>query len=452
MMVSSYSSAAAQESGPVYIVQSGDTLTAIARTFGTTVDALAAVNRIADPSSLFPGMELIIPGYEGVSGILAIRRIEYGETLFSLSWRYGIEVNDLARLNRLTNPSRLYASQPMVITEAEANPKALPQSTMLLSKSGESKLELAARMGVNPWSLRDLRAGDIKTWSVPGMPLVLPGGERPTKALPEPILSVEIDPLPAVQGHTLEVRLDLEAAAWAEGRLGDRSLNFLPTDSTDLVALQGIYALDSPGLYDLEIRLYDTQDGDMIYAVSQPIRVQDGGYGFENINGVPPQTVDPAIIQPEQEQIEAALSQVTPDKLWEGAFQFPTDYYTGSFLSVFGTRRSYNWGALSYYHTGLDFYGGTGVPILAAARGRVAYTGEHVVRGNVTYIDHGWGVYSGYFHQSAIYVSVGDLVEPGQVIGEVGGTGRSTGPHLHWEVWVGGVPVDPIEWVEKAYP
>jgi murein DD-endopeptidase MepM/ murein hydrolase activator NlpD len=61
-------------------------------------------------------------------------------------------------------------------------------------------------------------------------------------------------------------------------------------------------------------------------------------------------------------------------------------------------------------------------------------------------------VYSGYFHQSKIFVSVGDWVEIGQVIGEVGNTGRSTGAHLHWEIWVGGVPINPLEWVENGFP
>ena len=74
------------------------------------------------------------------------------------------------------------------------------------------------------------------------------------------------------------------------------------------------------------------------------------------------------------------------------------------------------------------------------------------MRGNVTYIDHGWGVYSGYFHQSEFLVSEGDYVETGQVIGLVGNTGRSTGAHLHWEIWVGGVPVDPLDWIAREYP
>ena len=74
------------------------------------------------------------------------------------------------------------------------------------------------------------------------------------------------------------------------------------------------------------------------------------------------------------------------------------------------------------------------------------------MRGYATIIDHGWGVYSGFWHQSEIRVNVGDVVTPGQVIGLVGSTGRSTGPHLHWELWVGGVQVDPLQWVQESFP
>jgi len=67
-------------------------------------------------------------------------------------------------------------------------------------------------------------------------------------------------------------------------------------------------------------------------------------------------------------------------------------------------------------------------------------------------IDHGWGVYTGYMHQSEILVNVGDQVEAGQIIGKVGETGRVEGPHLHWEVWVGGIQVDPLDWLNNIYP
>ena len=67
-------------------------------------------------------------------------------------------------------------------------------------------------------------------------------------------------------------------------------------------------------------------------------------------------------------------------------------------------------------------------------------------------IDHGWGVYSGFWHQSEFLVQVGEFVAPGQVIGLVGDTGRGTGAHLHWELWVNGVQVDPLDWLQQEYP
>jgi murein DD-endopeptidase MepM/ murein hydrolase activator NlpD len=100
----------------------------------------------------------------------------------------------------------------------------------------------------------------------------------------------------------------------------------------------------------------------------------------------------------------------------------------------------------------LDLYGSTDTEIRAPAPGVVVFAGPLTVRGNTTYIDHGWGVYSGYFHQSEIFVRPGDRVETGDLIGMVGGTGRVTGAHLHWEIWVGGVPVQPLDWTEARVP
>ena len=88
---------------------------------------------------------------------------------------------------------------------------------------------------------------------------------------------------------------------------------------------------------------------------------------------------------------------------------------------------------------------------MAAASGYVVYADKLDVRGNATIIDHGWGIYTVYCHQTTQYVKVGDFVNTGQVIGTVGSTGRVTGPHLHWEVWVNGVQVDPMQWVQESF-
>jgi murein DD-endopeptidase MepM/ murein hydrolase activator NlpD len=110
---------------------------------------------------------------------------------------------------------------------------------------------------------------------------------------------------------------------------------------------------------------------------------------------------------------------------------------SGPITSPFGMR----WGSL---HPGIDIAAGTGTPIRAAASGHVvsaAYSGGY---GYLTVIDHGSGLATAYAHQSRLGTSAGAAVSQGQVIGYVGSTGFSTGPHLHFEVRVNGSPVDPL--------
>jgi murein DD-endopeptidase MepM/ murein hydrolase activator NlpD len=74
------------------------------------------------------------------------------------------------------------------------------------------------------------------------------------------------------------------------------------------------------------------------------------------------------------------------------------------------------------------------------------------VRGNVVFIDHGQGVFSGFYHLSKILVTPGQTVSVGDRLGLVGSTGFSSGAHLHWSLWVNGEYVDPIEWTERVIP
>ena len=100
----------------------------------------------------------------------------------------------------------------------------------------------------------------------------------------------------------------------------------------------------------------------------------------------------------------------------------------------------------------MDFGAPEGTPIHAPAAGEIVLAEELRIRGNATLIDHGYGVYTAYWHQSELSVSVGQKVQSGEVIGHVGDSGLSTGPHLHWEVWVNGVRVDPLEWLGAKIP
>ena len=109
----------------------------------------------------------------------------------------------------------------------------------------------------------------------------------------------------------------------------------------------------------------------------------------------------------------------------------------------------------SALHTGLDFQAESGTPILAAAGGVVVTQESHAGYGNMVEVDHGNDLITRYAHASATFVKKGDLVKRGQKIAAVGSTGRSTGPHLHFEVLVQGVPQDPQKFLtagEKIEP
>jgi murein DD-endopeptidase MepM/ murein hydrolase activator NlpD len=108
----------------------------------------------------------------------------------------------------------------------------------------------------------------------------------------------------------------------------------------------------------------------------------------------------------------------------------------------FGLRRILN-GQPRSPHSGMDIAAAAGTPVKVTASGWVLHTDNFFFSGNVVYVDHGSGVISMYAHLSKIQVKAGDTVQQGDIIGEVGSTGRATGPHLHWSVYLNGEAVDP---------
>jgi murein DD-endopeptidase MepM/ murein hydrolase activator NlpD len=433
--------------GPVYIVQEGDSLWEIAYRFHVSQSDLELANGINDPNQITIGQPLVIPGLEGIQGELTTVDIPYGETLASLGLRYHLSVAMLARLNHITSPDEIYAGYSLVILKQD-NPST-PGKRISLSE-GQSLLELAVLSQTDPWTVLEGNYFEHSAQVLPGDVLRIPGGEDlGPGALPPEISQVEISTL--VQGQTADIQIVGSNTISLSGSLASYALNFFETGSDHYIALQGLHSKIEPGLYPMEISVTDPTGAQFNF--SQMVLVSPGDYYLESIHNVDPVTLDPAITGPEDQLWNELFTPVSLEKFWQGSFTLPVDsYYAGCYSSWYGARRSYNESAYTYVHTGQDICGQVGDPIYATANGVVAYTGELTVRGNTTLIDHGWGVYSAYMHQSEILVNVGDRVEAGQLIGRVGNTGRVDGPHLHFEVIVGGVQVDPLQWLNQAFP
>ncbi len=122
---------------------------------------------------------------------------------------------------------------------------------------------------------------------------------------------------------------------------------------------------------------------------------------------------------------------------------------TGRVSEVFGVKRIYNQGAKSWYHGGLDIAAPGGTPIAAPWEGTVILTEPFEAHGNTVLVDHGFGVVSTYLHMKQIHVAPGQHLAAGDIIGEVGTTGASTGNHLHFQINVHGIQVDPLDFLDN---
>lgn len=440
---------AAQASEPIYIVQPGDTLSYIASRFNVSVDDLMSANPAVDPNLLAQGQQVVIPGLEGISGILDTEIISYGDSLRSLSRRTQVSDEQLVKLNRLVSPTELYVGISLIIPKQE-NQKEL--NTRVNVGVGESLLELAVKQNSDPWTLAGVNK-QKGTWdTLPNDVLYSPtGAEGTASGLPSAFVSASIAPLPMVQGSTEVIQVQTQNNISVAGTLVESPLHFFQSNNQQ-VALQGVHALLEPGVYPLKLEA-TLPDGSK-QSFEQMVLVTRGDYYSEELY-VPADTIDPAVTEPESQNIIAITSPFTPTQYWSGIFTSPA-VYPDQFTSRYGTRRTYHGVGsdltIQGFHTGLDFAGGEGLQIYAPAAGKVVFAAPLTVRGNAVIIDHGLGVYSGFWHQSELLVNVGDTVTQGQVIGLVGGTGRVTGAHLHWEIWVNGVQVNPLDWLNQIYP
>ena len=144
----------------------------------------------------------------------------------------------------------------------------------------------------------------------------------------------------------------------------------------------------------------------------------------------------------------AKAKAIWTEQIIDADFIAPVD---GRLSSLFGLKRFFN-DIPKRPHSGLDIAAPTGTPILAPASAKVIDTGSYYFNGNTVFLDHGQGLLSAYLHMNEITVKPGQWVKQGDPLGTVGETGRVTGPHLHWMVYLNKVPDDPALFIANDIP
>jgi hypothetical protein len=281
------------------------------------------------------------------------------------------------------------------------------------------------------------------TPTITSTPTVTPTPTPSPTPTPPPMVATPILEIP--QGGAAVLRVTGTAASGTATMDGE-TYELLPSPN-GLWAVIGVGAGAPVGDHPVAVDLR-TASGAPLAHLQSTVRVIDTPYPIESITVPPDQgnLLDPALAQQEVQIRRSAFATFTPRRLWSGPFLLPV---SGLISSPFGIARSYNGGPVVSFHGGTDFDVARGTPVIAAAAGRVAYAGPLAIRGNSVIVDHGAGVFSGYHHLSLTSVLVGQNVAAGDLLGYSGASGLATGPHLHWEVIVNGVEVDPLLWTQE---
>ncbi len=203
------------------------------------------------------------------------------------------------------------------------------------------------------------------------------------------------------------------------------------------LAVAGISLDTAPGEYHVDVQQPGANPRRLPFRiVAKQYRVQELKVAPSQVNLSPE---DEARVKREQEKVHAVLTAFTPDAPATLRLEQPVP---GPRSSSFGLRRVFN-GEARKPHSGMDIAAPTGTPIKAPLAGRVVDVGNYFFNGNDVIVDHGQGLMTMYCHLSKIRVEVGQELKPGDVLGDVGATGRVTGPHLHWGVILNSISVDP---------
>lgn len=426
----------------VHTVAEGETLTYIAGLYEITIEELLALNGLANADNLFVGQTLIIPGGEG-EAVATVYTVGGGDTLAQIAAVFNTTPTAILQANRMINPAQSPAAG-QTVTVVSRTGSALPQAvtgTPHVVAPGETVATIAAKYNITSAALAAANDLSYPAYLFTGQRLRIPS-DVPYQYLSGEWQQVTIRPFPIIPGNTVSIYVKNLLEGRPSGTFGDQSLQFFP-EGEGFAALVGIDAFAEPGLFTLRLEGSGSRPW---RPFRQQVQVKPADYTLQQI----PVDDDPELRQQEDDMLSTIYLTNSETRQWEGLFTSPVT--TTVITARYGDPRSYNGGPVEIYHSGVDFAGTIGTPILAPANGKVVYNDLLELRGNTVILDHGQGVFSAYFHLSETFVTVGDQVAAGQTIAAGGSTGLSTGPHLHWDLRVHGVPVNGLQWLETLFP
>jgi murein DD-endopeptidase MepM/ murein hydrolase activator NlpD len=332
-----------------------------------------------------------------LTGVAGAYTVKPGDTLYSLARSQGMTVTELMQLNRLT-------STALEVGQALRLPGEVPVQT-------PGAVRTAPLVGLTVIPPAMLQMGDAFVLRLSG-PRAAQATVRFLSEMGEDIQS---------PGETLQ-----------------------PVASGNEFIVLGRAALgkSTPLVYDIQVGEERLRQRVEISPRPQPLQRL-------NLPASLSRKLEPSSRKAEDAAVEQIYLRRTP-RAWSKPFQPAVNVRVQS--TAFGQPRTYVAGGPVQYHSGIDYPAPAGTAVTAVNDGTVMLAEEFPVRGGLVVIDHGAGVSSLYFHQSKLLVRVGQHVQRGQKIGEVGTTGLSTGPHLHLELRVRGTATDPAGWMNRLWP
>lgn len=487
----------------IRVVQRGESLTGIAEEYGIPVEELARINGLTNPDSIQVGQRLLVPlDSTTPADQPSLHVVQPGESLRSIAALYALDPYQLAADNSVTSDNPLFVGQVLTVVQpatagepvaepdlpdaststdnagvetipsdnadlgivpdadepdepAPAQPVAavdLPPSGITLHTvaPGETLYRIAQQYDLTTAEVAAANSITDPTLIFVGQQLIIPGSNPQELALdlPAAIERITVEPLVLTEGETGRFRVQTAADVTLSARFLDRDLPVITEANGTQLMLIGVPVFTAGGVYPLSLTLTDADGTTTNLTIN--LQILAGSFRSERITltGEQLNLLDDNMEAAERQILADVMSGFTPFPYFSGTMSLPA---AATMNSPFGSRRSYNGSDFTRFHSGADFAGAAGTPVLAAAPGVVVLADRLNICGLTTAIDHGWGIYTAYCHQSEQYVQPGETVDSGQVIGLIGSTGRTTGAHLHWELWVNGVPVDPMQWVRQSF-